>query len=594
MPAFFSHVEISRRADARAPSDGSTLEGRPNLGRAALARPPRHTWSLEQRAALCVLKRWFSPSFKEIHFVFNAHYASSINEQNPGHKIGRNALLAQLHHMEDQGEDNEAWRSVVLETEFGDPRGCYENTRQDLEATATEIGIALVRGWEDKQRVSTRSGRGRLSKTRKRKRGGSVEGVLGFVVDYSEEEEPCRRPKRRYGLLTPPTSPRKSGQATQTHQTPKRKPQAGGPSIDKCAKPLRTRSILPGREDYNHRFIPPDLGFRFWDNNSHGINTAEGFRAGAFVNCHRNIPSPPNRNSQVFRDQTNIHLQPLPEPSSYISVWQGILPAFHRGLRSSANAHVAIINLRAVYDQQLSGIPGLYPAADAINQLKMVIKGNYRGIGDWLVWGEIKRAAVVACFTVDDFRRFIHSMPQIIPTLRLNEIEASTCADEYQRRLRKSQLPISRASGKIVGRFLAFTSLPKSFVNFAARKVALSWQFLGLDNAQRYKAYLDGVYDGFDLRLATMDNALHIVPNHTSSITASAEGREPGDAFEVRRAAIQFIIAGSHVGTDDSCVQVWRRQIDATAGTSEAETEIDAFLVQRRRIESIFQASNTH
>lgn len=580
MPAFFSHVEVPPSVvDDSASTDRSALAGCLNYDRSALARPPRHSWNLEQRVALCVLKRWFSPNHKDMHPVFNAHYAPSIQQQNPGHHIAQTTLLAQLRDMENDGENNEAWRSVVLETEFGDPHSYFKNTRQDLEKTATNVGVALIRGWEDKHRISARSGRGRISKTRKRKRGGNVEGVLGFVMNDSEEDEPCTPSKRRYGLLTPPTTMRASVQAIRSHQIPKRKPQVA-------------QLITPEPFDYNYRFLPPNLGFRFWDNKSHGLNTAEGFRAGAFVNCHGSIPSPPNRYDQVFRQQSNIHLQPLAEPSSYISVWEGILPAFHRGLRSSANAHVAMINLRAVYEQQLSGIPGLYPAAHAINQLEMVTKGNYRGRKEWLVWGEIKRAAVVACFTVEDFRRFIHSVPQIVPTLRLNEIENSTRADEYHRRLLESRLPISRASGKIVGRLLAFTGLPKSFVDFAARKIATSWKFLGYDNSQRWKSYLNGVYSGFNLQLATTHNALQIASNPIPSMRVSPKAMVTGDTFQDRRARIQSIMAGSLKDTVEPRMRIQRRQIDCTVGTVgtlEAETEINDFWVQRRRIESVLQ-----
>lgn len=528
---------------------------------------------------LCVLKRWFSPNYKDIQFVFNAHYASSINEQNPGYQIGRNAILTQLHSMEQQGEDSEAWRSVVLETEFRDPHGHYEKTRLDLEATAAGIGIILVRGWEDKAKVSTRSGRGRISKIRRRKGGSNIEGVLGFAMDDTGEEELNTHPTKRHGLLTPSTSPQDRNRVRQ-----------------KCGRQA-ARPFIPPPDDtddagVNYRFVPPELAFRFWDDESHGMNTPHGFRAGAFVNYPRNITSPPDRNDQVFRDQTNIHLQPLAKPSSYISVWEGIVPALHRGLRSSKNAHIAFINLHAVYDQQLSGIPGLYPAASAIKQLKMDIKGNYRGVGDWLVWGEIPQRAIVACFTVEDLRRFIHSVPQIVPTLRLNEIEASTCAGEYRQRLCKSQLPISKASGKIVGRFLLFTGLPKPFINFAAGKIARSWRFLGYSNLQRYKAYLDGVHDSFNLQLAT---TLQIVPNRPPSIKASYEATDPKDTYQIRRAAIQSILAGYKAGPKDPCTQVSRRQVGAsTAGKSEAETEIDGFLVRRRRIEAVLYASHAH
>ena len=260
----------------------------------------------------------------------------------------------------------------MLETGFGDPEDQWKTTCMDLEASAAEIGIELLRGWEDKHEVSTQ---GRLSK--KRKRQYNWEGVLGFVVDHNADEVPCTPPRKLHGLFKPQASPQGCVQNPQTHQIT-----IGRRQVVRPITPPPDRADDAG---LNYRFSPPELAFRFWDDNSHGLNTTGGFRAGAFINCRGNIPPPPDRTGQVFRDETNIHLRPLPEPSKYISVWESLTPALHRGLRSTANAHIAIIDLRAIYRDQLSGLPGLYPAAAAIKQLGMITDDwTYRGISEYV------------------------------------------------------------------------------------------------------------------------------------------------------------------------------------------------------------------
>ena len=377
MPLFFSHIQIplavietrdtgARRSDRLKRFTPSHCE---------VLRWPKHTWSLEERITLCVLKKWYSPSQEDHCLIFNAHHAVSIQDQNPGHRLRRAVLVAQLNEMQGRGEYDEAWRTVMLETGFGDLEDQWKNTCMDLEATAAEIGIELLRGWEDKHKVSTQSGRGRLSK--KRKRQCEWEGVLGFVVDHNADEVPCTPRRKLHGLFTPPASPQGCVQNPQTHQITIGRRQVARPII-----PTPDHADDAG---LNYRFSPPELAFRFWDDNSHGLNTTEGFRAGAFINCRGNIPLPPDRNDQVFRAETNIHLRPLPEPSSYISVWESLVPALHRGLRSTANAHIAIIDLRAIYQDQLSGLPGLYPAAAAIKQLGMITdERHYRGISEYV------------------------------------------------------------------------------------------------------------------------------------------------------------------------------------------------------------------
>lgn len=610
--------------DVGASTEESALAGSPHLDHGVLWRQPRHTWNLEQRIVLCVLKRWYKPSYQDIHRVFNAHYASSINEQNPGHQIGRQAIATQLRDMEAQGEDNEAWRSVMLETGFGDPRGHYKNTRMDLEATAVKIGIFLLRGWDDEYKISARSGGGRSP--RKRKRQSNWKGVLGFMRDDDKDDLPCTPSKKRHGLLTPATSPQGHVRNRQVHQDTQRRRQGAQPSTPPLDNPVDT---------LNHRFIPPKLGFRFWDDISHGLNTPNSFLAGAFLNHSGNIPSPPDRGHPVFQQKINIHLRPLQEPSAYISVWESLAPALHRGLRSTANAHIAIINLQAIYQDQISGLPGLYPAAAAIKQLRLMGGDwTYHGRSEWLVWGECKPHTVVASLCLADLRRFLESVPSVLPTLRLNSIEGSFGAKEYRRLLKQSQLPLSKASGRAIGEFLAFTRLPQLFVDFAALKIARSWYFLGLRNPRRRAAYLCGVYEGYGPVTEASRNTFHDQQTSITSVSASfGAANEPEDTFQVRRAAIESIIAGCEQGTGDlhmqvrgrptfvaasfsvatepedafqvrraaiqsilaGCekvtevlrMQVRGRQFDGTAGTSEADIEIDDFLIQRRRIESV-------
>ena len=124
----------------------------------------------------------------------------------------------------------------------------------------------------------------------------------------------------------------------------------------KCHDSGREVSTNPIRNDgeagsnlHNRRFLPPDfnfdhrdrsgnlvrpyhddpreiemhalegsVGFRVWDTNSHGTNTANGFLAGRHTTHFRLAP---DRNSSIWAEAMYTHLRPIREPSAWISIW---------------------------------------------------------------------------------------------------------------------------------------------------------------------------------------------------------------------------------------------------------------------------------
>ena len=224
---------------------------------------------------------------------------------------------------------------------------------------------------------------------------------------------------------------------------------------------------------------------------SQGMNTPDKFCAGAFLQTSERIPSPPDRASKTFKEATNIHLRRKEIPSPFVSVYDSLLPALHRGLLSENNPLIAIIDLHLVSKDQNQGIPSLYPAASITKQLKM--RDVNIGSSEWLIHGKVEH--VIKVFSIKDLREYMQKYPVINRTLRLEDIEMSRWAKDYQQRLHDTRLPLSYNSGMAIGNFLAFVGLPEKFVEAAALKIARTWEF---DNYRTMQSvYLEGIFAGW-------------------------------------------------------------------------------------------------
>ncbi|MCJ1257485.1 hypothetical protein MMC24_005310 [Lignoscripta atroalba] len=504
---------------------------------ATLPQPSKHNWSLEEEGVLCVLTRWLISvnsftkhgiAMQDIRLILCAYFANDLVNQDSRSSLSNSAIAARIWKMKQEGEDNLAWREVYVETDFRDPKGLWSTTKLELKATAAAIGIVLVeRGFEHKMEVLANAGRG--FKSKKRKRSDGCTGVLGFRSDWSENEADTMvtSPIRRACLptLTPSPGPRKAQTAKPTikihpshinyetvtfsnhnKRTAKQfdgslpTPMSSRRSFPKKKKP-KDKDRIPL---HKHTFKEQGLAFRSYDDDSNGVNTPTGFRAGAYREPAIWPKPPPDRRSKEFREAATIHLTPMEKPSGYISITQSPLAPIHRALRSTANPKVAIIDLHHLTEAQKPHCPSLYPAKSVINQLGILgFKKErnksypYKGTSEWIVWECIEREAVITTFSIQELSLYLEKYPGLAKTLRLEGIREAENATEYQEHINNTRLPMSRASGRAIGHFLGFTGLPESFLDVAALKFARSWGFIGRDNNQRQRSYLDGAHAGF-------------------------------------------------------------------------------------------------
>ncbi|KAL9118571.1 MAG: hypothetical protein Q9187_004882 [Circinaria calcarea] len=522
-----------------------------------LKRKPPHRWSDDERTVLCILERWYSSSkdkgnqsatLRAILQVFVLYFAASdFDSRTTRAALTPAALSAQIHDIWQQGEQSVAWRNVYTNTDFSDSEYHWAVTRAELSALTLGNGIDLIeKVSENKIRVKARLGNG--IKRKKRKTRDSDSGVLGNVVDgndISEDNEiavskrrrKCasgnsstpRRPQQRkyHGLLTPPESPHSTVPGPMhscIDLTPSSRLQgmnlqqfALGHSSTSDPLEIRTSQNSPCAARNSRRFIKKrpwkyerprpktcGLAFRIWDDYSHGTNTEEGFRAGAFpVTTLDPIPPPPDHNSSTFRDIAINHITPLEKPSCLISITTSPLRPLHRCLRSTSNGKVAMIDLGYLKTHQPWTFPRLYYASAVIRKFK--IPGvsprtgqifNYRGAREVLVWGYIEPEAILAVFSKPDLLEYLRTHSRLREVLQMDAFQKATTSYEYRKELENSVVEMDEDTGYGLGHFFGCVlKIPISLVNTTALVFAESFQFEG--NQSSEKTFLRGVEAGY-------------------------------------------------------------------------------------------------
>ena len=272
--------------------------------------------------------------------------------------------------------------------------------------------------------------------------------------------------------------------------------------------PYKRGALLPPvpSEDYLNVWRPlaevPKLAFRFHDDTRATQCSSKGFRASTLNDTEIMVTPSPSRASAKFCDAAYTHLKPVPQPSPFVSVWQSLLPALHRGLRSQANPMIVIINLQHLYESQTSQIPDVHAASSVTRQLNLrKLQGygiHFWGWGEWLIWGSIPSEYFLAKFTIADFRQHLLVNPELIRVLRLKDIESAKNSKTYTERVRTKPAITNAKTGNAIGQFLAFIGLNRPFIHETSLHIARVWRFQHWEDTAHQRFYLTEVYTAYE------------------------------------------------------------------------------------------------
>ena len=369
-----------------------------------------HRWTEEQKAFICVLKRWFLSRDKdglgktltprECRQMFCSYFADTF-------RLGRektltvNAIISMWADM--KAKKASVWRRVCEDTPFSDPNRTWETYKIWIVRVSICIGLDLVEKSGDLDKECSRV----CPVKRKRKPLFSTADDTS-VTDWSEDEYDKQSSDCE---IQPPYSARRialqvSNGSLETNLSLQR---TSSNSSQGCAVTSSSTQelllpslsfqlfdrdgnlVLPYRFDEHYRYTQRTEGmiaFRCWDEAAgstqvndiarntpdptlsgvHGINSAQGFWAGDFNGEHS---SPPSRNAQdTFGKSIFIHLRPLKQHSPWISVWISLISSVHRLLRKST-AHLTLIDLDYLGRLKEHEYPIVYPAGTLISQYRL-------------------------------------------------------------------------------------------------------------------------------------------------------------------------------------------------------------------------------
>ena len=392
-----------------------------------------HRWTSEEVEVLCILDRWFKSadsskpgelSSKDRRLVFCSYFSKELRDGASTHNFSEKSISNQLWEMKMRSRYDEIGKMIYQDTAFGDPQGRWSMQRKSLRRAAAVAGVDLVGKTLKEDAAALRKTEASLKKTKRKRQlmdsGDSDDDFDDFDSESDDLSPTENDPSLLQQLPHAPTS-----------------------------TPRKRRGIKQG--------INKRLGFRFFDDTSQGINGPEGFRAGAFL--HNPIP-PLKEADKVIEIGAKIHIPPLALPSPFISLFHSFLPALHRALRSEANAHIAIFDLDCIAADTTYGAQRVFPASFLARKFEIMGSLNakegkdykYFNRGESLVYGEIPKRAILAVFSIADFRAHLSTHSDLNRTLSIPGILTSRNASAYKRVVKRAKVPENEETGRAIGR----------------------------------------------------------------------------------------------------------------------------------------------
>lgn len=292
------------------------------------------------------------------------------------------SVETQLHNMMSAGQaGHEEWFTIHVKLTISDVRKQFREVRDEIEDSALTLSIALNLRAQD-QKTEARPPRLKKRVHKFNKRG---------VLSSDESDTSVQRVKKHRGQNLPTTPTKKitaqpltpnSDKSANTSRRIQRKSLTH--LIGEEDTPIFRSTTAVGNEDRSS----PRLLYRWYSSQSNGLNTANELRAGKFLDLSQNIPLP-----EWDLKSVSNHLIPETLPSPYISFRTNLLPCLFKAIKEDrdAKACIAVIDVQKVRDTSKRwGDSALYPCPLLVKQfdLKLGKKQNYRGRGEWLVYGE--------------------------------------------------------------------------------------------------------------------------------------------------------------------------------------------------------------
>ncbi|THZ69908.1 hypothetical protein D6C85_06345 [Aureobasidium pullulans] len=186
----------------------------------------------------------------------------------------------------------------------------------------------------------------------------------------------------------------------------------------------------------------PELLFRFYDDQSQGVRTEEGFVSSYYMASTIAPPAPPPcTDDRLFSTILN-HLNKNRFSSELISTTSDFFFALRLAAKSNPNSRISIIrgsmmDPRKIYHAR--------PYHRRFVNERMFFNGTYRNPSshEYLVWATLPHTAILFDFSFVDLERHLIGNPSVAAMFRINEMRERRSKKRLQQRFKDDDLRLS-------------------------------------------------------------------------------------------------------------------------------------------------------
>jgi hypothetical protein len=410
---------------------------------------PRNRWTARQRATLFAMEAAYQNPWSDFSKIFNFIFATELSACGfPNASFQYQKIRTQFHHLLWQKEK-------IVHVAVNNPEYTSEifKTLAEISTAASTLGLAL---FTKPSEVTT------------------IWWPIGLRAEaesYASLSSPSL-PAMPSTPLTPRDRPHpRLQQSLVDTLTPRGSPQLRSQQPSSAQQPMSipTPPATPYRDGPSDQ---PLICFRAWGSGSQGVNTSKYICVGLFPD-RRNIPKASDVDPRIVQVLAKTHLSRCKINSAFISVFTSPLAAVHRAYLAG-HSSISVFNLSNM-DQG-----NIFSAPDILHKdpLHPEVSTWYRGYGELLVWGEIPESCVMSSVKISELESLCANDRAISDILQLEKIKAfGRNGLPLKRQLAAANHQADYESGKVLGRLLLETCLPREHAGQLAIMFARAWQF---------------------------------------------------------------------------------------------------------------------
>ncbi|THZ12043.1 hypothetical protein D6C91_08793 [Aureobasidium pullulans] len=186
----------------------------------------------------------------------------------------------------------------------------------------------------------------------------------------------------------------------------------------------------------------PELLFRFYDDQSQGVRTEEGFVSSYYMASTIAPPAPPPcTDDRLFSTILN-HLNKNRFSSELISTTSDFFFALRLAAKSNANSRISIIRGSMMDPRKTYHA---WPYHRRFMNERMFLNGTYRNPSshEYLVWATLPHTAILFDFSFVDLERHLIGNPSVAAMFRINEMRERRSKKRLQQRFKDDDLRLS-------------------------------------------------------------------------------------------------------------------------------------------------------